>query len=252
MPRLVSPFCLAMLLLSAAGLGACAAAPAPDAASERSGGLSVAGINDDILKAQALRKKGDYDGAIKILGQLVLVSPDNVRVIGEYGKVLVLEGRAREAVEFLDRAVVLDSSDWSLQSALGVACDEAGDYAKAKIAYEAALRLKPDEAIVLNNYALSRLMAGDPTVAQTLIRKAVALSSDAKIARNLAMIDSFAASHPPAAAAREAPAAPEAEPKPAPKARTLPAKSSKAAGHKKTKTAAVRRHRRHSVSLASD
>ncbi len=245
MPRLASPLSLAILLLSAAGLGACASAP--DVAPSQSGGLSVAGMNDDIQKAQALRKKGDYDGAIKILGQLVLVSPDSVRAVGEYGKVLVLEGRAREAVEFLDRAVVLDSSDWSLQSALGVACDEAGDYAKAKIAYEAALRLKPDEAIVLNNYALSRLMAGDPAAAETLIRKATALSSDAKIARNLVMIDSFAA------ASRETPASvPATTEKPVPKAQALPAKSSQAAGHKKTRTAAVRRHRRHSVKFASD
>jgi tetratricopeptide (TPR) repeat protein len=158
----------------------------------------------------------------------MLVTQDDPRIIGEYGKVLVQQGRAPEALNFLRRAVELQPGDWTLYSALGVAYDQTKDSAKAHDAYQRALVLKPGEAVVLNNFALSRMLAGDPAGAKTLMAEAAASgSADPKIARNVALIDGLAGPKMPplAQAATQTPAtAAPATVAPA-NAKTLPAVS---------------------------
>jgi Flp pilus assembly protein TadD len=203
---------LAALLLSTAALGGCSTffsgssdASAPKSA-ETTASAETTTLDGEIRQAQLSRVQGDYPGAVHALSQLMLVAPDDPRVVGEYGKVLVQQGRASEALQFLDRAVELQSNDWTLYSAMGVAYDETNHPAEAREAYQHALILKPGEAVVLNNYALSRMMAGDPAEARKLIEQA-STSGDPKIARNLALIDGLAgAKAEPSAVATAAPA----------------------------------------------
>jgi Flp pilus assembly protein TadD len=152
-----------------------------------------------VRQAQLLRTSGDLEGATRILSQLMLGAPDDPRVVGEYGKLLVQEGHSGDAVQFLRRAIELQPSDWTLYSALGVAYDQQTDPANAKMAYERALGLKPGEAAVLNNFAMSRMLAGDRVAARTLMMQAQASgSTDPKIAQNLALLDSTTPAAPPA------------------------------------------------------
>jgi Flp pilus assembly protein TadD len=185
-------------------------------------------IDGNIRQAQLLRLAGKLDEAIQILSQLTLVAADNPRVVGEYGKALAQKGRAQDATQFLRRAVELAPNDWSLYSALGVAFDQTGDQLNARAAYERALALKPGEASVLNNYALSRMLAKDPEGARQLIAQAQAASpaGDEKIARNVALINQMAPMPALAAAARPAQAAgntPKSLPAPAIVAPAAPA-----------------------------
>ncbi len=147
-------------------------------------------LDGSIRQAQLLRVDGNYSEAIRHLSQLMMVASDDHRVINEYGKTLAAIGRAAEAVNFLTRAQQLQPGDWTVYSALGVAYDQMGKQQEAKHAYEQALALKPGEPSVLNNYALSRLLANDPDEAQRLIARAEIAggASDPKIARNIAMI----------------------------------------------------------------
>jgi Flp pilus assembly protein TadD len=146
-------------------------------------------LDNDISKAQALRAKGDLDGATHVLAQLMLAAPDDPRVIGEYGKVLAQAGRSSDAAAFLKRAVQLQPDDWSLYSALGVVYDQLDDHEKARVAYGNALRLNPGAPSVLNNFALSRMLAGDLPMAASLSAEAAAKDpGNAKIAANRDMI----------------------------------------------------------------
>jgi Flp pilus assembly protein TadD len=146
-------------------------------------------LDGAIRRAQLQRAAGDFDGASKTLSQLMLVAPDDPRVVGEYGKVLAQRGQTQDALAFLKRAIQLQPSDWTLYSALGVAYDQADDRASAKLAYEHALSLKPGDATVLNNYAVSRMLAGDLDGAQTLLAQAAAQGTPyAKIANNAQMV----------------------------------------------------------------
>lgn len=146
-------------------------------------------LDGEISRAQALRAKGDYSAAESALAQMMLVAPDDPRVVGEYGKVLVQQGHAKDAQAFLSRAVQLRPKDWTLYSALGVADDQLDNHSDARIAYEHALALAPQKASVLNNYAVSRMLAGDYAGAQRLLAAASSEDSgDPKIANNLAKL----------------------------------------------------------------
>lgn len=146
-------------------------------------------LDGEIRRVQLLRASGDFAGATRAVSQLMLAAPDDPRVVGEYGKVLAQQGRTDDALAFLDRAIELQPDNWTFYSALGVAYDQNGDRAKAADAYKHALALKPDEPAVLNNYAVSRMLAGDLDTADRFLRQAAAHGGDyPKIANNLEMI----------------------------------------------------------------
>jgi len=160
-----------------------AALPANDAAASN----QPVTIEGEIASAHALRVKGDYDSAAKVLGQLMLVAPDNPAVVGEYGKTLLEQGRPGDSLPFLKRALELKAADWTVYSAMGVAYDQINDHAHARLAYERALALKPGSPQVLNNYAMSRMLSGDIDGARRLMAQASS-SADPKIAANIALL----------------------------------------------------------------
>jgi Flp pilus assembly protein TadD len=197
-PRLTAIFLCGIAL---AGCATIAPDAAPKVAADTAKTTTVAAdknapmdLDGSIRQAQLARTAGDYDQAIHILSQLMLVASDDPRVVAEYGKSLAQQGRAQEATEFLNRAIELSAGDWTLYSALGVSYDQLGNQASARVAYEHALALKPNEASVLNNYALSRMLAGDTDGARILMARAQAAggATDAKIAANIALVNKLA------------------------------------------------------------
>jgi Flp pilus assembly protein TadD len=166
-------------------------------------------LDGEIRRVQSLRADGKFQDAAHALGQMMLVAPDDPRVVGEYGKVLVQQNRPQDAVAFLKRSLELQNGDWTIYSALGVAFDEQGDSKNARLAYQRALVLKPGEPAILNNYALSRMAAGDLVSARQIIAQAAAAGgNDPTIARNVALLkDSSRAAMP----ATGSPAAAEAK-----------------------------------------
>ena len=155
---------------------------------QRAAASAEASLDTELARAQSLRAQGNFAEATHVLGQLVLVAPDDARVVGEYGKVLVQQGRSDDAVAFLKRATELKASDWTLYSALGVAYDQMDDRKDAKAAYERALALRPGDSTVLNNYAVSRMLAGDLDGAQRLLAQAQAGGGNTKVASNLQLL----------------------------------------------------------------
>jgi len=174
-------------------------ATAPNADASASSSLAV-NLDTQIRQAQILRSQGDYEGASHALSQLMLVAPDDPRVVGEYGKVLAQRGRSADAIAFLQRATQLQPNDWTLYSALGVAYDQVDDRAHARAAYDHALALKPGEPVVLNNYAVSRMLAGDYDGAQKLLAQAApGAASNPKIAANMQAVADMRSSSTPSA-----------------------------------------------------
>jgi len=189
---------------SAEDLAALAKADAPTLA---------ANVSSGVEKAKQQRVAGDINGSAHTLSQLMLVAPDDARVVGEYGKVMVARGRSDDAIAFLKRALELSPDDWTLYSAIGIAYDQKGEFADSKLAYDRALQVKPDNPAVLNNYAMSRMLAGDLPAAQRMIARANALgSADPKIAHNVELMASLAKAPAVASPAMAAPASPAAAP----------------------------------------
>jgi Flp pilus assembly protein TadD len=223
---------MSALLLSASMLAGCASMTSSkvassdhtaDTAPARVERTTPTDLDGGVRQAQLMRNAGQYDDAIRVLSQLMLVASDDPRVVSEYGKTLAQKGRAQEAVEFLNRAIELSSNDWTLYSALGVSYDQLGNQPAARAAYEHALTLRPEEPSVLNNYALSRMLAGDADGARVLIGRAQAAggASDSKIAANIALLNKVAPT-PNNQQNAAAMAAPHAEaPSPAPATQNL-------------------------------
>jgi len=196
----VSAICAANILcavwLAASVNGAAAASAETTATPLMSTADSAANfpgtLDGEIRRAQQLRASGNLDEAAHSLAQLMLVAPDDARVVGEYGKVLVEQGRAEGGEQFLTRAVALQASDWTLYSALGVAYDQLDQRDKARLAYEHALTLSPNNPAVLNNLAVSRMLAGDYAGAQRFLSQAQAQgTSNPKIVNNFEKLASL-------------------------------------------------------------
>ena len=150
---------------------------------------AVSDLESAIAVAQTQRRMGDFDGATRTLGQLVLIAPDDPRVLSEYGKTLLDKGATDDALAFLRRATELKPTDWTLFSAQGVAYAQKGMFAAADAAFKHALQMKPGDATILNNHAMARLQAGDIAGAEALLAEAARAGGEhPRIGQNLAMV----------------------------------------------------------------
>lgn len=166
-------------------------------------------LDSAVRIAQMQRQVGDLAGATRTLGQLVLIAPDDPRVLGEYGKTLVDRGEPADALAFLQRAIELKMDDWTLHSAQGVAFAQTGDYRAAQAAFGRALAVNPGQPSVLNNLALAHLQAGELDRAEALLLQASASGANLpRVEQNLALVRRLKSSAPAARPAPQPPAPP--------------------------------------------
>jgi Flp pilus assembly protein TadD len=138
---------------------------------------------------EALRKVGSLDRALSVLEQASEQNPQNAEVLSQYGKTLTTANRAAEASPSLERAALIKPKDASILSAEGVALDQIGDHDGAKERYKASLAIDSDNLTTLNNYALSCLLTGDLTQAESLLRQAVSEpGAQAQVRQNLSLV----------------------------------------------------------------
>ena len=74
----------------------------------------------------------------------------------QFGIAVARKGLWAEARFRFERAATLDPSNASALNNLAVACEQQGDFAKARDAYQAALKLKPKDSRIQQNYDLFR------------------------------------------------------------------------------------------------
>lgn len=178
---------LARSLLEAAG----AALTGGDAATAATYYRGVYTREPDNIEAavglmQSLRLAGGLDEARSVEAKALAARPHDPTVLAEAGKVQLAAGQPVDAIKLLQQA---DAGDWRVRSAMGLAYDRLGDYARADENYRAALDLSADNAAVLNNYALSRVLAGDIAGARALAQRATAASgANLRVRTNLALI----------------------------------------------------------------
>lgn len=138
---------------------------------------------------QSLRELGAINQAREVADRAIATKTQDSGLIAESAKVKLASGQVQEAVRLLEQAIALDAADWKAHSALGVAYDRLGDSTRAGNSYHAALKISPENAVVLNNYALSRAMAKDLNGARELLQRAIASAgADVRVRQNLALI----------------------------------------------------------------
>lgn len=200
------------VLVLAFALSACASTDIEPPVENTVVDTGVLDIGGAVAQAQAQREAGDLNGATATLSQLVLVAPDDSRVLAEYGKTLIDKGEVTDALAFLQRAIELSPGEWKYHSAQGVAFAQGRNYRSAAIAFSRALSLSPEEPSVLNNFALAQMQSGNLDQAEALlVRASVSPTSFPQIAQNLEMVRQMKLASQASAFADMASVAPPAE-----------------------------------------
>lgn len=139
--------------------------------------------------AAALRRLQQSQQALAILQREAARVPDDLEVLGAYGKTLADVGRFSEAADVLSRAHLPERPNWSILSAQGFVADQMGEHRQAQAFYEAALKIAPDQASVLSNLGLSYALSKDLDKAESISRRAAELpGADERVQRNLAYV----------------------------------------------------------------
>ena len=142
-----------------------------------------------IAYARGLRAQTQYTQAVAVLEQLAMKRPDDMEVLGAYGKALADAGRLDEAADVLKRAHTPDRPNWSILSAQGSVADQMGDHASAQGFYTEALKINPGEPSVLSNLGLSYALSKQLDRAEATLRSASDQpKADARVRQNLALV----------------------------------------------------------------
>jgi Flp pilus assembly protein TadD len=141
--------------------------------------------------ASKLGQLGQTPQQMDVLQTLANKNPQDGRVLGVYGKALLVNGKVPEAISVLETAAASGQADWKAYSALGSVYDQQGRYADARKMYSQALALQPQEPSVLNNMGMSYALEGNLPKAEEILRDASQLpgsSSEPRVRQNLALV----------------------------------------------------------------
>ena len=141
--------------------------------------------------AENLGAMGQLDLQADVLKQIALAHPTDSALQAKLGKQLLSTGRPGEAVSMLTRAASLPNADWKTHSALGSALDQQGEYDQARVEYQKALALSPNELSVQNNMGMSYALQGKLPEAEKILRLAANNGNADKLPRirqNLALV----------------------------------------------------------------
>jgi Flp pilus assembly protein TadD len=154
--------------------------------------------------ARGLRSLTQYAQAVAVLQQAAVKHPNDLDVLGAYGKALADDGRLRQAADVLANAHTPEHPNWSILSAQGVVADQMGDHASAQNYYQAALKIVPGEPAVLSNLGLSYALDKHLDLAEQTMRQAVASPrADSRVRQNFALVLALEGKFPEAEAMEE-------------------------------------------------
>ena len=137
----------------------------------------------------ALRELGQFDKAAEEAQATLVLQPRNVDLMLELGRAHIARGQAFYGVAALEQARDLAPDDWRPLSLLGVAYSQVRRAEDAAAAWDAALRLSPENPTVLANMAMNAATGGDLPRAEGLLRRAAAgPEATLQIKQNLALV----------------------------------------------------------------
>ena len=109
------------------------------------------------------------------------IKSDSINIIAliNYGTILNRLKRSRDAIDPLNRALRIDSTNINVLTTLGLVYDELQMYDALDRLYEKALKLYPDNDLIMNNYSYSLSVRGVRLdYALDLVKKALTLNSE--------------------------------------------------------------------------
>ncbi len=141
--------------------------------------------------ARNLKAMGEKRQAMLVLQQASIFHAANRDINGEYGRLALEFDQLSVAQKLLEQADDPAKPDWRIISARGTVLAKQGSYAAAIPFYERAMAVAPDQPSIQSNLALAHAMNGDAQRAETLLKRAAASGSDARVNQNLALVQSL-------------------------------------------------------------
>jgi tetratricopeptide (TPR) repeat protein len=140
-------------------------------------------LSVQIQKAFALNSLERVDDAKALLDELIADAPKDIRPYDAQGNILRSHERYAEARDYYAKAIALldkpAKENWSLFYSRGVCNERLKDWQAAEADFKEALKLSPDESLVLNYLGYSWVDQGENLKqAMDYIRKAVKLKPD--------------------------------------------------------------------------
>jgi Flp pilus assembly protein TadD len=138
---------------------------------------------------KALRATGQKSQAVAVLEQATIGLPKNKALLAGYGRALADNGNFQQALDVLGQAHTPDDPDWRILSAQGAVLDQLGRFEEARQYYSSALKIAPDEPVVLSNLGLSYVLSKDLPQAEEALRRAYGhAGGDSRVRANLALV----------------------------------------------------------------
>lgn len=139
--------------------------------------------------SNALRALARYPEAADTATRVLVVAPDNIDALLAEARAQIDGNQGFYAIEPLQHAISLKPNDWRFYSLLGVAYDQVKRGDDAQGAWATALKLSPNNPVVLTNIAMSKFTAGDLAGAEPLLRNAVSQNgATLQMRQNLALV----------------------------------------------------------------
>lgn len=142
-----------------------------------------------IYYAAALRASGQNEQAVAVLESGVAKFRNDPEMLTGYAKALAAAARFDQALNVLERAINPTSPDWNALMVKGAILDQSGRNKEARVAYNQALKIAPDQASLHANLGLSYSMTNELDKAESELRIAVKLrGANSQIRQNLALV----------------------------------------------------------------
>lgn len=138
--------------------------------------------------ARALKAAGKAKEALAVLDAMPDGTPLHQPLLVDHGLLALELGKTTKARQLLLRATAEKTRDWRVYSGLGVASASLGMHAEAQTHFTKALELSPNNAIVLNNQAMSYILDRKLAEAEGLLKRAAQVGTpQTRTAKNLAL-----------------------------------------------------------------
>lgn len=120
------------------------------------------------LTARVLASKGNTEQAGFLIDRMARDYPDNLGTYTEGAEVLLIQGRVREAIEWLERGLARFPNNPILRNDRGMCRLLEANLPAATVDFEAAYAADPGDADYVANLALARALAGNTEAARAL------------------------------------------------------------------------------------
>lgn len=131
--------------------------------------------DDPVLEAGQRLSVGDAQGALDVVEAALAETPNDAELYFAKGLALQQLGKDEPALEAWRKAVELDAKMFAAHSAIGTVHLDAGRFAEARAAFDAALVIKPDHAVVHHNLGVLENELGHPELAVKHLEQAHSL-----------------------------------------------------------------------------